>query len=273
MITQRRRAGLAEDVQAKQNMQMHKMTGNELSPRYPAGWRIYSTVRWIGVAAFLLSLVPMLLGMLHFEGLMRPRNLALRHFDSLFRRFGTLFPFLPLVLRGVGTWKHSAWTSTHCPNTRVFRLWDTLWIYAGCQFLRLFVYLSHLIVQERHLAGEQLMSDHAVLALSVMACLTVEVAVTSHLAVAAARSRGGSVLFHVAAFLAWALLMLTSLDMYDTTRYFHHLEDSFTAFIIGSCIFGVLAIGLLLVPWRPTASDNERSSDLTDGIELSSQGE
>ena len=267
MITKRARAARAGDAEAE-----HKMTsGNELSPRDPAGWGVYSKVRWIGVVAFFLSLVPMLVGMSHFKGLMRPRNLALRQFDSVFRRCGALFPFLPLYLRGVGTWKHPEWTSTHCPHTRVFRMWDTVWIYAGCQLIRLVVYLSHLIVQEKHLAGEQLMSDHAVLAVSVQASLAIEVAVTTHLAVSAVKNRRSNAFFFVAACLAWVLLVLTSLDMYNTTRYFHNLEESFTAVMTGSCIFGVPAIGLLLVPWRPTTSSAETSSEQTEGVELSSR--
>lgn len=278
MIVQRARPARQEleggDEQASKQKMMH-MDGNHLSPREPAGWKIFSKVRWIGVVIVLLSLVPMIIGMAHFQGLMRPQNLALREFDSVFRRVGSLFPFFVLLLRALGTCQHQEWAWAHCPNLRVFRLWDTLWIYAGFQLLRLVVYFTHLIVQKSHLEeGGQLMSDHAVLAISVQSSLTIEVAVTTHLVITAVKTKRSSAVFFLSACVAWVLLVLTSLDMYNTARYFHDLSDSFTAMMAGSGLFVFPAIGLLLMPSSSLGGTSELTpTSAPEELELASQRE
>lgn len=272
-MTSRRTRAAPETVDAPIYHSDGKMTDNTLAaPRAGSGWAMYSKVRFIGVLTLVLSLVPMIVGMVLFQGLMRPHNLALRHFDAAFRRVGALLPFVALSLRALGTWLHQEWATANMPKVRFFLLWDTMWLYASFQLLRFLVYLLHLIAQEQHTNGEQLMSDHALLAISVQSCLAIEVVVTTQLTVVAFKSRRNGAWFILASCVAWVLLVLTSFDMYNTTRYFHDQSESFTALLFGCALFVFPAIVLLLMPWRPRGGGSEVLQDQA-GVELASQQE
>jgi hypothetical protein len=244
-------------------------TDSTPTPSPVAHARLFQKTRWVGVVAILASLVPIMMGILAYQGLQRPQDLALKHFDAVFRRVGAVFPFLPLLVRALGKRAHRQWLSgTIMPNTPVFRVLASFGIYLAAQVVRVIIYGLHLTVQrffleDRH---EQLMSDHAVLAISVQAALSVEVAVATHLSIAAIRRRQSTLLFFLAACTAWTLLVLTSLDMYNTSRYFHEPAESVLALLVGTVLFVAPATVLLLMPVVGATVPLARSS-----IELAAQ--
>ncbi len=192
----------------------------------------------------------------------RPKEATLPflHFDLLLRRIGPLLPFVVFALRALfENWlfprssiKKADEKQSHvrdCVLGARPNLWDCFGLYVCLTLIRIGLYVLHLSCEWFLLRAEvspnHLLSDHIVLAASLVAILKVEIAFLleglnerNPLSVRTTRKKSlkealaFSLLFIV---LSIALLLFGAVcgDMYYTAMYFHPRMQSLTALCVG----------------------------------------
>lgn len=212
-------------------------TNKEGIPKYPLV---------IGVFSLVLSLIPVCIGIYEFEELQKPSNLPLARFDALFRKAGSLLPFIPLTLRCLVQIQGESQGQAKIPV--FFRSLQGVALHVAVLAVRLGLYRLHVLGQRQGIVAGDLVADHCVLGVSVQAALAFEIAAAL---LVAATSRGAVMAFRVytvCAASAWMLLLLVSFDMRDTAKYFHHSEESLLGVALGVAVFALPMCYLLLTP-------------------------
>jgi hypothetical protein len=163
----------------------------------------------------------------------------------IFKRYGSILPFLPLLIRSMTTFHQSNHRSS---------LLKCLLVYSLISALRGGIYWLHLQYQ----GSEQrpLMSDHVLLASSVIALLHSEIIYSLDNLVEMEVQCTGLLResFTALAFvLSISLFGLVSMNAHFTCRYFHHPVESFAAAGIGAIFFQAPVLHTVISKLRKTA--------------------
>jgi hypothetical protein len=191
---------------------------------------------WTPVAWWIVCVLAGVYG--HQDVMGRPSH-PLKWFDQLiFRTFGAMLPFcflFPRWLVGRLTGRPATWAP------------QCLAVYLAMSAVRLLFYLAHL-----HTAGRdtQLISDHIYLAASVVGCLQLELVCIVNDTVRWVRENGEDILVTLVGCTgmvgAALCILLTSVDMFYTAKYYHHQQESLQALFLGMVTFQGPVLWLLV---------------------------
>jgi len=225
-----------------------------------------STLAWNVLLAvpLILWIVATAAGIMHFNGLPNKKSDVIHimlWFDLLiFRKFGSLLPFIPLAARVAAVTllgRASIWWSQRRHDSRPPTPLCTLALPCSCAYVlvvvvRIALYMLHLAAQgaaksvssssstEAPEPSAAWVSDHVFLGASVVACLQVEV-VCGISDVIKLEVYGANIVRELLAGLAFMTSLFTHVmvcaDMYFTTRFYHVPMESFLGVLAGLLIF------------------------------------
>lgn len=212
-------------------------TNNDRIPTFPL---------FMGVSSLILSLIPVCVGIYEFEELQKPSNLPLARFDALFRKAGSLLPFIPLTLRCLVQIQVKHPGQAKAPL--FFRCLQGVILHVAILAVRLALYRLHVLGQGQGIVAGDLLADHCVLGVAVQAALAFEIAAALLMIATTRGAVMAASVYTVCAASAWMLLVLVSFDMRDTTKYFHHSEESLLGVALGVAVFALPMCYILLTP-------------------------
>lgn len=201
---------------------------------------------FMGVLSLILSLVPVCMGIYEFEIVQKPSNLPLASFDALLRKAGTLFPFIPLILRCLVQSQVNHEGQATLPW--FFKCVPSMAQHVGIQAVRLALYKLHVLGQQHGVVAGDLLADHCVLGVAVQSALAFEIAASMYVLSVSTAETVAAILYTIAASCAWFLLVLVSFDMRDTAKYFHDAEESLLGVALGVAVFAIPVCYVLLTP-------------------------
>lgn len=209
---------------------------------------------FMGVFSLILSLVPVCVGIYEFQLIQKPSSLPLAKFDALFRKAGSFLPFVPFTLRGLIQfpltlgWLVQGKSEGPVKIPLFFRCLPGAALHVGIQGVRLALYGLHVMGQQHDVIAGDLLADHCVLGVAVQTALAFEVAAALYLVTASRAEIFAAGTYTVSATTAWILLVLVSFDMRDTSKYFHHAEESLLGVALGVLVFALPMCYMLLMP-------------------------
>lgn len=214
-----------------------KGTRNSMSTVFPL---------FLGIFSLLLSLIPVCIGIYEFKQIQKPSDLALARFDALFRKAGSLLPFIPFALRCLIQIPGKGEPKGQIPS--FFRWLPGVALHVGIQAVRLALYQLHVLGQQHDFVAGDLLADHCVLGVAVQTALAFEIAAATCMVATSSSALMAASTYTVSATTAWLMLVLVSFDMRDTSKYFHHAEESLLGVIVGALVFALPMCYLLLTP-------------------------